>query len=492
MTWNQTTHINLQRFLDTANGRRFQWEVMADRTSGKRREAYADTCTGISFERTGVVFALYQQVSVLAKWWALAESKQSIGLPARFLFGFGTSKPPGATKTADFICRFAIPVVQRLFRLILRTMGPKRPLGNRTDAGSLHEWRYNVLGERLIRSVRHICHLAGKRPGVGSCLNSGFGKTPYWVANYSLLTSVISQLWCPAAYNQHMDCVRISTMFHFDTLKLSLEFYRLRYLHGLAVLDAEIRNQTWHSKLKAVQQESSLEYHTELCLRTGIGHILRPYHVKNVHEIYQHAEAKKKALREPAVVQVRALFEHMRLLGLGHVLRSTAAEDAFGGIAFQKLSVQAMADETKHWLIKHHIPPWSFECEIERKYEQRSVQSQDPGESTSPKKTSRRANSDMVSKQILAKSSALETSKKAMDFSVSDEATPMESVDVSSCHKVRKQSRKRQVVEMHDAIERNAEDNNSDAIEEEEISIEVVQGPHSYFSASRTQAHGKC
>ena len=82
----------------------------------------------------------------------------------------------------------------------------------------------------------------------------------------------------------------------------------------------------------------------------------------------------------------------------------------------------------------------------------------------------------MVSKQILAKSSALETSKKAMDFSVSKEATPMKSVDVSSCHKVRKQSRKRQVVEMHDAVERNAEDNISDAIEEEEISIEIVQG----------------
>ena len=92
-------------------------------------------------------------------------------------------------------------------------------------------------------------------------------------------------------------------------------------------------------------------------------------------KFYQYAEAEKKALREPALVRVRALFEHMRLLGFGRVLRSTAAKNAFGGIAFQKLAVQAMADETKHWLVKHHIQPWSFECEIERKYEQRSVQS---------------------------------------------------------------------------------------------------------------------
>ena len=87
MTWNQTSHMNLQKFLDSANGSRFMWGTMFDRTLQKQDATDSDAATGISFTKTNVTFALFQQLSVFCRWWALAEHRQPIGLAARFLFG---------------------------------------------------------------------------------------------------------------------------------------------------------------------------------------------------------------------------------------------------------------------------------------------------------------------------------------------------------------------------------------------------------------------
>ena len=363
MTWNQTTHLNLQRFLDAANGGRFQWEKMADRTAGKKKDAADKECTGISFQRTGVVFALFQQLSVLAKWWALAESKQSIGLPARFLFGFGTSKPPGPVKTSMFIHDFALPLVKKMFRAVLRRLGPKSPLGT-NEEDTVERWSFSVSGERVIRTVRHITHLLGKRPGVGSCLNSGFAKTPYIAGNYALLMSILRQLWPNVVQNVALESIKFTTLMDFDALKLSIEFYRMRYLHGLAVLDTEIRRHAWVDKEKKTEDLKSLDYHATLLLRTGIGHVLTPGDVVNINEMYAHAESKRRHERERALHRMTQLFDHMRLRGLGRILDAKTEGNATSTPVFQKRCYAMLARPTQDWLLQQKVPAWSFEAHV--------------------------------------------------------------------------------------------------------------------------------
>lgn len=130
MTWNQTSHINLQKFLDAANGGKFMWETMFDRSRKKTAQDDNDVPRGISFLTTNVVLAMFVQISVFCKWFALSEYKQSIGLAPRFLFGFGASKPPGPTRYSKFVSTVAFPILRRLFTYGLKALGPKQPVGS--------------------------------------------------------------------------------------------------------------------------------------------------------------------------------------------------------------------------------------------------------------------------------------------------------------------------------------------------------------------------
>jgi hypothetical protein len=57
--------LNLAKFLDTATGGSFQWETKNDRGTRRLGAAPEENERGaIDVARTGVVFALYQQVSI--------------------------------------------------------------------------------------------------------------------------------------------------------------------------------------------------------------------------------------------------------------------------------------------------------------------------------------------------------------------------------------------------------------------------------------------
>ena len=115
--WNQTTHINLQRYLDAAYGGAVPWETAIERKS-KQKEGAATTGDAVETgpdRRANVTVLLFQQQSAFAGWWAAAEEKCNIGLGAHFRFSFGSSGVPGRRRLQGFGTDVALPVCGRFF-----------------------------------------------------------------------------------------------------------------------------------------------------------------------------------------------------------------------------------------------------------------------------------------------------------------------------------------------------------------------------------------
>ena len=126
-TWNQGTHVNLQRYLDTAYGSAVPWDTMIERRAARATKAAAPTHAEDNFiETTNVTIIVLQQVSVFTQWWAQAESRSNIGLAGRFLFSFAGARPPGSTALHGFGEAVVLPTVKTMFTLMLRAIGPKK------------------------------------------------------------------------------------------------------------------------------------------------------------------------------------------------------------------------------------------------------------------------------------------------------------------------------------------------------------------------------
>jgi len=124
-TWNQSTHINWQQYLDAAYGGPVAWETAIDRQARKKKkEEQVSAPTLLPDRTTNVTIALLQQVDILVEWWAAAEAKCSIGLPGRFVFSFGSAQPPGPPCWSGFGAQVVLPIVEDMFALVLKHYGP--------------------------------------------------------------------------------------------------------------------------------------------------------------------------------------------------------------------------------------------------------------------------------------------------------------------------------------------------------------------------------
>jgi hypothetical protein len=109
----------------------------------------------------------------------------------------------------------------------------------------------NYLG--LIHPDLRFAHVS-KRPGIRSCLHAGLAKTPYWLGQYSFYMSLLQQV-LPDILQKRNVKPTLRSKCDFDHLKLALNFVRVRYLYGLAVLDQDIKCGTWSSVDKPLREE---------------------------------------------------------------------------------------------------------------------------------------------------------------------------------------------------------------------------------------------
>ena len=203
-TWNQATHINLARFLDSATGGEVPWETAIDRKA--RKDSAEDRVVPMKAmppQKTNVTIALLQQLSVWHNWWVASEVRSQIGLPQRCMFSFGALRDPGPPRLQAFEKQVVMPILRRIFEVVLKSIGGKAPLA--TDAPA-REWKLTPALKEVFHAYRLACRDVTKRTFFSETLVSGLRKAPYWVSTVALFGTLLEGLW-PVACGR-LGCTR--------------------------------------------------------------------------------------------------------------------------------------------------------------------------------------------------------------------------------------------------------------------------------------------
>ena len=163
--------MNLARFLDSANGGSVPWETFVDRKSKKEaaEEELSPDCRS-PLERTNFTLVLQQQYSVYLQWWVASEQKNRIGLAQRCLFSFGAAREPGPPSLQLFEQKVVMPVLERIFTAILKTLGPKAPL---TPGGPGAIWRVDATEREAFYRYRLACLKSRSEVALEKALRAG-------------------------------------------------------------------------------------------------------------------------------------------------------------------------------------------------------------------------------------------------------------------------------------------------------------------------------
>ena len=192
-TWNQATHINLARFLDGANGGAVPWQTAIDRKQRKdEAEGEIHALEDPAMDRTNITLLLLQQRSVLKNWWVTSEVKNKIGLPQRCLFSFGAAREPGPPAMQTFESRVVMPILERLFTLALKSLGPKAP------QAAQHRFTLQPSDRHAFWRYRLTCKDVNKKTHFGETFAAGLNKESYWVSTFCLFGTLLEHLWPPA------------------------------------------------------------------------------------------------------------------------------------------------------------------------------------------------------------------------------------------------------------------------------------------------------
>ena len=201
-TWNQTTHINFARFLDSATGGEVPWETAIDRKAKKESaEERVVPVKGLPPQRTNVTIALLQQLSVWQNWWVASELKNKIGLPQRSMFAFGALRDPGPPRLQGFEKKVVMPILRRIFEAVLKSLGGKAPLAMDAPA---REWKLGTDLKEEFYAYRLTCNDVTKKTFFGETLATGLHKAPYWVSSVALLGTLMEGFWPMAC--QRLGC----------------------------------------------------------------------------------------------------------------------------------------------------------------------------------------------------------------------------------------------------------------------------------------------
>ena len=252
-TWNQGTHINLQRYLDTAYGNAVSWDTMVERRANRLEKGMPPGVAEDQFiETTNVTVVILQQLSVFSMWWAQGEARNNIGLASRFLFTFAGSHPPGPTSLHRFAEAVVYPVLRRLFTLVLQQLGPKHPIQPGNPRAT---WRLGHEAEEFAQNIRLACSQLTRRSQLGETYVAGLQKVIPWLAQCSLYNTLLVQL-LPAIGDANSKPVVIPDLGE-AAIRCAVRFYALRFLPGLAALQVEVLRGTWRQRRNPLKPAQS-------------------------------------------------------------------------------------------------------------------------------------------------------------------------------------------------------------------------------------------
>ena len=330
--WEQATHVNFYRFLDSANGGQVYWEKMEDRRGKKAGKP----ATNVALNVTNVTFLFIQQLSVFARWWALAESRYPVGMTARFSLGFGTTRHPGPTSLKNFANDVAFPILADFFKGIMTTLGPRVPIH---DAHPLQKWRFSAAQDELMKRMQRVCHDLSKDPRTRRTLRSGLNKCSYWIAQQSLYVSIHRALGSRVLRGEAVSEKDLQPGFEMLDLFTSMEFFWMRYAFGLSVIDADIARAAWVDvdRVLSTDEVEDVKYRVGEILRHCVGHSVTLAEIAGVHKRYRRALSADAKTRADGLADVVAVCKRMETAGFGRLTDASLAAFTFDKYDFKHL-----------------------------------------------------------------------------------------------------------------------------------------------------------
>jgi hypothetical protein len=256
---------------------------------------------------------LLQQVDVFCKWWAAGEAQCSIGLPNRFVFSFGAAQEPGPPNLANFGSDVVLPKVRRAFIAALTLCGPHAPVCDRKE---LLEWQFDHAAEKAVYLYRVECYRLSKRTRLGKTLASSFNKAAYWLAQQSLFTTLMQQLWPSIITGERPAALQATALSH-SALKASMEFFAVRVLFGMAVLAVDILHETWCAKQKRITDGSRFNEQAANLLRACCGSCVDMHCAVRAGAPFHDLRATKRRKRDCGMAALLEAFNFLAVRGLG-------------------------------------------------------------------------------------------------------------------------------------------------------------------------------
>ena len=171
------------------------------------------------------------------KYWCQLARNKPIGLVQRVLFSFSTKLQEKNVDWNKFFGDVVAPIIRDLFRLTLRTFGPKAP--SATECLQLSTSQTKVAAD-----IEETVTLFAQRKKIGNTMRDAMPKAFYWFGT-ALLGNWVVSTCMDAALAKKERATPVPTIN--DALYVTaVNFLHRRYLYGLSVVACGVREEVWH------------------------------------------------------------------------------------------------------------------------------------------------------------------------------------------------------------------------------------------------------
>jgi hypothetical protein len=171
---NRSEHTDLSYFLDAAHEDEFSHQTCRDRDRLFKKKALhppnpVELPDQLCLKPTNVHVLWLMQDLFFAKYWAQLAVNKPIGLVQRVLFSFSAKTKQKNVLWNEFFDKAVAPIVKDLFRMVLKTFGPKAP-------GDVEHLVLSVNQTQVVADVEETLTLFSQRKRVGQSMRAAMPK----------------------------------------------------------------------------------------------------------------------------------------------------------------------------------------------------------------------------------------------------------------------------------------------------------------------------
>ncbi len=315
-------------------------------------------------ETTNVVFCLVHQRNWFRKFWALLESTRQMGFASRFCFSFGRRpRRQRRMDAAGFATAVMEPMMQYFFEMYIEHLGPKASFVG--EGERLKVWPMDAAASALLAHCNRIHRLLMLHTKNSAAFNTPLSKCDYWLPNMALEFEILGQFVSHLRQPTRTHPLQLVPLVTFPSFHLAMSYFAKRYMGGHAVLQRDIRRQSWNNDDAEEDREDRAATST-MELGEAVK-ILRevPFFCISTRDVaahmleYELAHSNTSSRQARTMAAVEAAFHLLESHGLGRAIRNPD----FDMLWFQKRFFGAMSRDTQELMLTEHVTTSSFGSE---------------------------------------------------------------------------------------------------------------------------------